>query len=108
MKNSIAESMAFFASKEFDADFRYDGKDLGAGCRDNSTVFRAWSPFAEKLELRLYRDGTAKEAFLVKEMQAEEKGIWRLEFPESLHGMYYDYLVWTDGKAVRTADPYAV
>lgn len=100
--------MAFFASKEFDAGFRYDGKDLGANCGEKRTIFKVWSPFAEKLELCLYRDGTTRDAFLVKEMQAEEKGVWKLEFPESFHGIYYDYLVWTDGKAVRTADPYAV
>lgn len=108
MKNRIAERMAFFASEEFETNFRYDGKDLGAACREGRTVFKAWSPFAEKMELWLYRDGITDEAFLVKEMQAQEKGVWKLEFSENFHGMYYDYLVWTDGEGVRTADPYAI
>lgn len=108
MKKNIVESMAFFASQEFEASFRYDGKDLGAVCGEDGTVFKVWSPFAEKIGLRLFRDGMTEEVCLEEEMQAEEKGVWKLTFPESLHGMYYDYLVWNDGKAVRTADPYAV
>lgn len=93
--------------KEFDENFRYDGKDLGAVCTDDQTVFKVWSPFAEKVELRLYRDGTS-EAYLTSQMQSEGKGVWKKEFPESLHGTYYDYLVWREGKSTRTADPYAV
>ena len=41
-------------------------------------------------------------------MLFRSKGIWEWEFPENLHGMYYDYLVRIDGKDTRTADPYAV
>ena len=99
--------MAFFAGEEFDAKFRYDGKDLGAVCAEGSTVFKVWSPLAERVELRLYRDQTA-ESFLRKELNAEEKGVWKLAFQENLHGIYYDYLVRTEGKDTRTADPYAV
>lgn len=108
MKNSIAESMAFFASEEFDEKFRYDGRDLGAGCTEEGTVFKVWSPPAESVQLRLYRDGITEDACLERQMQADEKGTWKLEFPESLHGMYYDYLVRIDGKDTPTADPYAV
>ena len=108
MKNSITESMAFFASEEFDARFRYDGKDLGVCCKEGSTVFKAWSPFAEQIELRLYKDGITDDVYFRKQMQADEKGVWKLGFQESLHGMYYDYLVRIDGKDTRTADPYAV
>ena len=41
MKNSIAEDMGFFASEEFDARFRYGGKDLGAICTEGRTVFKS-------------------------------------------------------------------
>lgn len=108
MKEKIAESMAFFASREFDRKFRYDGKDLGACCRDGRTVFKVWSPLAERIELRLYKDGSTEEAYLRKQMQADTKGVWKLEFPENLHGIYYDYLVQADGEETPTADPYAV
>ena len=35
--------MAFFASEEFDEKFRYDGRDLGAGCTEEGTVFKVRS-----------------------------------------------------------------
>ncbi|MCM1088405.1 MAG: type I pullulanase [Muribaculaceae bacterium] len=92
--------------KEFDRQFCYDGKDLGAVCTRERTVFKVWSPLAEKIELFLYRTGNS-DAYMRKEMKLEEKGVWKQEFLESLHGMYYDYLVWINGKSTRTADPYA-
>ena len=106
MQRSIAERMAFYASDKFDAAFRYDGRDLGVSCRPGKTVFKVWSPLAERVELRLYRDGDSK-ACLKKEMLAGARGVWTQEFQESLHGMYYDYLVRIEGEDVETADPYA-
>ena len=97
----------FNYSREFDDRFRYDGKDLGVRCAEGRTVFKVWSPFAESVELRLYRDAAAQPV-LKREMQNRQRGIWEQEFQESLHGMYYDYLVRSGGKEVRTADPYAV
>lgn len=97
----------FIYSREFDDKFRYDGKDLGVSCTRERTVFKVWSPFAERIELRLYEDVSA-EPVRIRNMQSRERGIWELEFRESLHGMYYDYLVCCGGKEVRTADPYAV
>jgi len=96
-----------FASREFDEKFRYDGRDLGVKCEGEKTVFKVWSPMAQRVKLRLYRDN-ASEAWLEKELLPEEKGVWKTVFEENLHGMYYDYLVQTDGREVRTADPYAV
>lgn len=104
---SIAERMAFYASEEFDEKFRYDGRDLGVRCESGKTVFKVWSPPAERIELRLYQDGDS-EPCLRKEMLAGPRGVWELEFQESLHGMYYDYLVRIEGKNVETADPYAI
>lgn len=93
--------------KEFDEKYRYDGNDLGVSCTKRRTAFKVWSPLAEKIELCLYKDGSSP-AYMTKEMDPGERGIWELEFKESLHGMYYDYLVRIDGKDTRTADPYAV
>ena len=93
--------------REFDEKYRYDGNDLGAGCTERRTVFKVWSPLAERIELRLYKEGDSA-ACMMKEMEPKERGIWELQFEESLHGMYYDYLVRIDGKDTRTADPYAV
>lgn len=102
----MRDNNAMYTNKELDEKYRYDGKDLGVHCTESETVFKVWSPLAKKLELRLYKEGDGK-AWLVKEMQPAEHGVWQLAFPESLHGMYYDYLVWRDEEVVETADPYA-
>ena len=45
-------------NKEFDEKFRYDEKDLGVNCKEGKTVFKVWSPMAERILLRLYdKDG---------------------------------------------------
>ncbi len=93
-------------SKEFDVKFRYDGKDLGAICSNEGTIFKIWCPLADKVELHLYCTDSASE-YTIIEMIPQERGTFRWECPESLHGTYYDYTVYRDGEATRTADPYA-
>lgn len=107
----------FQYTKEFDKNYEYTGSDLGAVCTGDRTVFRLWAPFADRVELCLYQDGSCnmeitvddalREADRKVSMNPGDKGVWFLEFSENLHGVYYDYLIYTDGKAVRTADPYA-
>lgn len=107
MKDKKTFTDAVFVSREFDEKFRYDGRDLGAKCEGERTVFKVWSPLAERVVLRLYRDNDS-EAWLEKELQPKEKGVWVTELQENLHGMYYDYLVQNGGEEVSTADPYAL
>ena len=107
MKGKTTFSDAVFSVRDFDEKFRYDGKDLGVTCEGEKTVFKVWSPLAQRIRLRLYRDHRS-EVWLEKELQPQEKGVWGIVFQENLHGMYYDYLVEIQGEEVRTADPYAV
>ena len=62
----------FRYTKEFDAKYEYTGKDLGAECRGGRTVFRVWEPFAEKVELCLYREGTDCQELLQESLPEEE------------------------------------
>ena len=94
-------------NKEFDEKFRYDGKDLGAICTMEGTIFKVWCPLADRVELNIY-EGPDKEAYTVHEMVAGEKGTWSLAFDAYMHGTYYDYVVYREGEATRTADPYAI
>jgi len=94
-------------NKEFDEKFRYDGKDLGAICTMEGTIFKVWCPLADRVELNIY-EGPDKEEYTVHEMVAAEKGTWRFSFDEYMHGTYYDYVVYREGEATRTADPYAI
>ena len=103
----MKESRGFVYTKAFDEKYCYNGKDLGAVCRDGHTTFKVWSPNAEQVELYLYRDQTS-DAYRKEYLRPGDKGVWQLEFAESLHGTYYDYFIMNDGKSLRTADPYAV
>lgn len=97
-------------NKEFDEKYAYDGKDLGAFCTKERTVFKLWCPLADGVTLRLYKSGNegADECLDTMEMQPEEKGIWRREIAGDLHGVYYDYEIVRKDEKVVTADPYAV
>ena len=97
-------------SKDFDNEFRYDGKDLGAVCSEEKTIFTLWSPLADKVTLRLYTSGNADadDCKETVEMQPEEKGIWRKEISGNLHGTYYDYEIVRGDEKIEAADPYAV
>ncbi len=92
---------------QMDKLYRYEGSDLGAVCSPAGSVFKVWSPLAEKVELRLFADGET-DVFTSRPLHPDGQGTWKYETAENLHGFYYDYLVWIGGKARRTADPYAV
>ncbi len=92
--------------KHFDALYRYDGKDLGCRCADGRTVFKLWSPEAQRVELSLYRDDVSG-AYEVLPLTRGERGVWSVTVDRDLHGTYYDHAVWTHGVRRTTADPYA-
>jgi len=92
---------------QFDAEYRYDGADLGCVCSGGRTVFKVWSPEAERVEASLYRDGVS-DAYRVCPLDRGNRGVWSLAVEEDLHGVFYDYSVWAGGRCARTADPYAV
>ena len=94
-------------NKEFDAAYQYDGNDLGAVCAGGRTVFKLWSPEAERVEVSLYRDD-ASDAFETRPLSRGAQGVWSLAVEEDLHGTFYDYTVQIDSRRVRTADPCAV
>lgn len=94
----------FVYTREFDKRYEYTGQDLGVICRDDATTFKLWAPLAENVELCLYGENGAES---ILPMKKGERGVWQLDFPKSLHGTYYDYSVRTQGKTVRSADPYA-
>lgn len=48
---------ACYLEPAFQAQYTYQGKDLGAACSGKGTSFLLWSPFADKITLNLYRDG---------------------------------------------------
>lgn len=117
----------FIYNKKFDEQYGYKGQDLGAVCGRDRTVFKLWAPLAESVELCLYghrgdmgqdaetetfsaRSGEVlirKTAEKVLSMNRGERGVWQLELPGYLHGIYYDYRVRTKSTVTQSADPYA-
>ncbi len=95
--------------REFDTEYGYDGGDLGIVCSPQGTDFKLWAPFADRVELCLYRDGDRKtDHFRILNMEKQERGVWSQHLEGDLHGLYYDYRIRTAEKCVQTADPYAV
>ena len=63
-------------NKEFDEKFRYDGKDLGAICTMEGTIFKVWCPLADRVTLHLYQDGRDSEEFAAYDMVPGLRGTW--------------------------------
>lgn len=91
--------------KEIDREYAYSGA-LGADYTRERTVFRFWSPVAERAEVLLYRNGEGGNPFVSAEMTCE-RGVWSAEISGDLHGVYYTYAVTRSGKTVETIDIYA-
>ncbi len=84
----------------FNADFYYDGTDLGALVKDGATSFAVWAPTASRVILQL----TEKKQDY--EMVRGDKGVWRYTLAENADGQVYNYLVCVNGQYNRTPDPY--
>lgn len=97
----------YYASPAFQEAYTYRGNDLGATCTKEGSAFLLWSPDADDVTLRLYRDGDASPCFREIPMGKKEQGVWEYRTGDDLHGVYYDFALTREGEAVSLADPYA-
>ncbi|MDD3171003.1 MAG: type I pullulanase [Bacilli bacterium] len=102
-----------YDSSAFEEAYGYDGNDLGAIAKENSTSFRLWAPIATKVTLNLYTTGTP-EAYGGTDKPKETvsmiksiKGTWQITLPSNLHGTYYTYSVTNGSTTNEVVDPYA-
>lgn len=114
---SNVDLSALYQSEQFTDRYEYDGDDLGATYTSEKTTFKVWSPFASKIVLRIYENGTpvsidkdkGSDACTETEMVRGEKGVFSAEMAGELGGKYYTYVVysnvWPDGHEI--VDPYA-
>ena len=107
MKKTAKEWKDLYRTKEFESEYCDEGAELGMRCTTKGTSFRLWSPSAERVQICFYREGNKTEAFAAYQMHRGDKGIWRYETREYLHGVYYDFLLLIEGEEIRSADPYA-
>ena len=108
--------VANIASSLLDAEFAYEGNDLGW----HNGVAKVWAPLATKAEILIYNDmktakadfGDPKNKIKAPEkpsvtpvaMTNEGKGVWSANVPE---GKYYMYQLVNDGNTYRVCDIYA-
>ena len=96
----------WFDSPEFEQQYHCD-EALGAFPTVSGTEFRLWAPTVKDAAVHLYTEGEGGRPFATHWMQKQPRGLWTLQLPENLHGVYYEYEL-TDGEeSRRTADPYA-
>jgi len=95
-----------FDSEYFAANYHYDGDDLGAIIRGDTTTFKVWAPTASKVVLNLFDAGDGKDAYKSVEMTKGDKGVWSHTDPCG-HGTYYTYTVTTAVGTQEAVDPYA-
>ena len=106
MNKRARELKDYYLSKEFEDKYNYKG-ELGVSLSEAGTVFRLWSPIAEKVDLRLFENGTQGELLALFPMEKRAKGVWEYKTDKNLNGKYYDYLLIIEGKESISSDPYA-
>ena len=100
---------SYYSTEEFEAEFTYEGNDLGATWTKDATTFRVWAPTATAVMVNLYESGdpTSPDLMDQLEMTQDVNGTWVLEKSGDLNGVYYTYQVDVDGETVEACDPYA-
>ena len=89
---------------DFDDRFFYEGNDLGNVYSKNKTTFTLWAPLASEVKLKLISpDGNT----VVKIMDREDKGIYRLSIDGDLLNYKYRYIINNSGVINEAKDLYA-
>ena len=104
----------------FDGWFRhmYSDKELGANINEDGsqTVFRIFSPRADKVILYLYKGANDENAYSTIEMKADPNMVWEATVQGNLKGTFYDFTVhgpddpgnhFYDSLPKHISDPYA-
>ncbi len=74
-----------------------DQDGLWLSYNKEASVFKLWSPNADKVKLHLYEKGKGGEAFETHELEIAEGGaLWMKKINKDLNGVYYTYQVMVD------------
>jgi len=86
----------------------YAGNDLGVNWSPARTMFKLWSPAAQKVRLQLYEKGDGGIPSAIFNLKKTENGVWQTTLKGNMLGKYYTVQVQIDGKwLAETPDPYA-
>lgn len=67
----------------------------------DSTLFKIWSPTADKVLLHLYESGDGGEPFQSYEFDKDQNGLWIKRIKGDLNGTYYTYQIMTGGTLLQ-------
>lgn len=95
---------AVIRTKEFDEAYYYDGDDLGAAYKLESSTCKVWAPTASLAKVRIYEKNGRYTDF---QMNRERNGVWCTEIPGNREGASYTFLVCINLVWREAADPYA-
>jgi len=85
----------------------YGGKDLGLRYTPAFSVFKIWSPTAEKAVLQLYKVSAGGDFLDSYDMKKGKSGTWEMKVLGNKKGLYYTFKVLINGKWSREVpDPY--
>ncbi len=98
--------MQNFDSKYIDSNFCYRGF-LGVRLSKKQTDFYIWAPSAEDVSVNLFKSADDSTPFYILPLQKGDKGVWSLNVPKSLDGIYYTYNYTYSSHANTGVDPYA-
>ncbi|TYZ13524.1 type I pullulanase [Hymenobacter lutimineralis] len=85
----------------------YDGPDLGLTFVRGQARLRVWAPTAEKLQLKLYTEGTGGTPVAEYAMQKSTGGTWTYTLPAQPPGRFYVVQATIKGKQLaEVPDPY--
>ncbi len=79
---------------------------LGAKYSRSRTDFAVWSPCAQEVTLRLYKDDTSPKPYEEQIMSRDIHGVWSCSAEGNLDGVYYTFGVSRQGSTVETPDIY--
>ncbi len=85
----------------------YEGNDLGLTYTPTHSIFKIWSPTAEKATLLFYKESSGGQILQRFDMNRSVKGTWEIKIPGNQKGNYYCFKVLINGKwSKEVPDPY--
>lgn len=76
----------------------YRGDDLGLTFSGNEAKFRLWSPEAEAVKLRIYKNARGGDAMETLDMQKAENGTWVASLSPAPIGKFYTFQILHNGR----------
>lgn len=76
----------------------YRGDDLGLTFSGNEAKFRLWSPEAEAVKLRIYKNARGGDAMETVDMQKAENGTWVASLSPAPIGKFYTFQILHNGR----------